>query len=82
MLDVHEQVAARVLNVKRLPGTGQQAASSAPRRPGSSSAVAALTAPSTPIAVCGRTGMNVRVQIVAAVSRAAHQRRLGHRGMR
>src|SRR5215472_1522441 len=39
-------------------------ARSAPAAPGSSIAVAALTAPSTPMAVCGRTGMNVLVPIV------------------
>ena len=45
------------------PDAGSRA-SSAPAPPGSSMAVATVTAPSTPMEVCGRTGMNVRVPIV------------------
>src|ERR1700760_514076 len=46
-------------------------ARSAPAAPGSSSAVATLTAPRTPIESCTRTGMNVLVQIVPPSAGAA-----------
>ena len=51
-----------MLDVVADPAGG--AASSAPAAPGIASAVTTLIAPSTPIDVCGRTGMKVRVLIV------------------
>jgi hypothetical protein len=50
---------------------GAMAARSLPAAPSSSSAVATLTAPSTPIASCTRTGMKVLVQIVPPSAGAA-----------
>ncbi len=44
-----------------VPGEGSRARSR-PTAPSSSSAVAKVTAPSTPIEACGRSGMKVRVQ--------------------
>ena len=61
---------------------GQSSVSSWPTAPGSSMPVTTLTAPRTPIEVCGCTGMKERVHDLAAVARRRQQHRLRHRGRR
>jgi hypothetical protein len=56
---------------------GLMTARPSPAAPGSSSAVATLTAPSTPIDSCTRTGMKVLVQIVPPSAGAATSEILG-----
>ncbi len=78
--DVDEQMTGRVLDVDlgAVPG-GQPAVSSCPTAPGSSIPVTTLTAASTPIEVCGCTGMNDRVLTLPPSRAGASSDRLGHR---